>query len=134
MPVEKPSEQFSLVELVCESELVVLVEFALEIDQFSARLVDSERWRDVVVDDDGDAAVGVDCEEPILLLLVCRDLDQAEVVAWSAIFGLEFFEENLDLLAVGGVCGEEMKTFGVLDILRGAGLVVERHSWLRLGA
>lgn len=66
-------------------------------------------WRGLaVVDDDGDAAIGVEAEEPLFLLLVGHDVDEGGGPGGS-VEVVELFEEDLDGLAVGGVHGDEVK-------------------------
>ena len=59
--------------------------------------------------------VRVETQEPVLLLLVGEDVDEGGGPL-DAVGVFEFFEEDLDGLAVGGVHGDEVKAFGVLSV------------------
>ena len=78
------------------------------------------------VDEDGDATVGVESNEPRFLLTVGGEIDPLDAMgarsgaAWCrgqdslvvydiAIGGLELFEQNGHLVSVGGGCGVEQE-------------------------
>lgn len=129
MPENKPLLGLAGLELVLEAEVVVRVVVADEVEKDGGGLEDGEGGGLVVVDEDGDAAVGVETEEPLLLLLVSGDVaavmsvccsDELEV--WErgsnghhssgeleTIFVLELLKQDLDLLAVGGALGHQVE-------------------------
>lgn len=105
-----------VVRLVGEAELVLRVVVLGQVGQDGGALEDGEVVP-VVVDDGGDAAVGVDPGEPFLLLRALGDVDGLVGDPGGLVpVGLpELLEEDADLVAVGGAQREE------LDALRGNG-------------
>lgn len=72
--------------------------------------------------------VRVQAKEPVLLLLIGRDVDQSSGPL-GIVHILELFQEYLHLLSIGGALSDEMETFGVLDTRRGlVGVQGVRHS------
>ena len=74
VPEKEPLQCIIALELVLEAEDVVLVELLEEVEQLGAGLHDGEGRVLGVVDEDGDAAVGVQAEEPFVLLDVGGDV------------------------------------------------------------
>lgn len=115
--------------LILEPEGVVAIVLLQEIEQLGRSLHDGERRLLGVVEDDGDAAVGIEAEEPIFLLFIGHDVAALfeQRIAWRAglsvlhhgvcpfdtIEVMQFFEHDLDLLAVGCVHGDEVKSLRV---------------------
>ena len=60
--------------LVFESEDVIFVGELEQIEKLSTCLHHWERWRDCVIDEDGDPTIGVKTEEPFLFLVVRHDI------------------------------------------------------------
>ena len=58
-------------------------------------------------------AIGVESQEPFLLLVIGKDIDKCGS-PFGAIDILELLEQDLNGLAVGSVHGEEVKAFGIL--------------------
>lgn len=81
-----------------EAELVLRVVVAREVGQDREALEDGEAAA-IVVDDDGDAPVGVEVNEPGLLLRVLHDVDRLARVL-GAVGVLELLEEDGGLEAV----------------------------------
>lgn len=82
-----------------EAEPVLRVVVARQVGQDGEPLEDGEAAA-VVVDDGGDAAVGVEGRVPRLLLRVLVDVDRLDRVV-LAVGLLELLEEDGDLVAVG---------------------------------
>lgn len=74
MPKEQPLQSLIPLQLILEPENVVLVVKFEEVKQLGACFHDGERGRLGVVDDDGDAAVGAEAQEPLFLLFVGHDM------------------------------------------------------------
>ena len=74
MPEKQPLQALGALKVVFEAEDVVFVRKFLEVEELGAGFHDAEGWGLVVVDDDGDAPVGVETEEPLLLLVVGHDV------------------------------------------------------------
>lgn len=83
-----------------EAELVLRVVVARQVEEDGETLEDGEVMA-VVVDNGGDAAIGVDGGEPRLLLGVLGDVDGLEGEL-GAVSLLELLQENADLDAIGG--------------------------------
>lgn len=77
MPEEQPLQRLAPLQLVLEPKDIVLVRELEEIQQLRRRFHDGKGRRLRVVDEDGDAAVGVEAEEPVFLLLVGHDVAAA---------------------------------------------------------
>lgn len=79
---EDPLEHDALVVASCrEGEDAFGVVLASEVEEDSCGFKDDERlWLVVAVDEDGDAAVGVEIDEPLLLLTVGADVDLLDTV------------------------------------------------------
>ena len=88
-----------------EAELVLRVVVARQVEEDGETLEDGEVMA-VVVDNGGDAAIGVDGDEPRLLLGVLGDVDGLEREL-GAVGLLELLQEDADLDAVGGSCKSE---------------------------
>lgn len=99
MPEEQPLQTLIALELVLEAEAVLLVGELEQVQQLGRRLHDGEGRGLGVVDDDGDAAVRVQAEEPFFLLLVGGDVDEVEGEL-GAVDGGELFEEDLHFVPV----------------------------------
>lgn len=104
MPEEQPLQTLVALQFIFEAELVLLVRKLEQIQQFGRGLHDSKGRGLRVVDDDGDAAVGVQAEEPFFLLLVGGDVDDV-VGEFGAVDDFQLFEKDLDFLTIGGVLG-----------------------------
>ena len=74
MPEEQPLQRLAPLELILEAEHVILIRELEEVEELSGGFHDGEGRRLGVVDEDGDAAVGVEAEEPVFLLLVGHDV------------------------------------------------------------
>ena len=75
MPKEQPLQALAPLQLIFEAKDVLLVRELLEIQQLGRGFHDREGWVLGVVDENGDAAVGVESQEPVFLLLVGHDVD-----------------------------------------------------------
>ena len=71
--------------------------------------------------------VRIETKEPVLLLLVCHNVDQGGRPL-GTIDVLELFEQDLDSLAIGRVHGEQVKALGILHIGRGLISVEGSHG------
>lgn len=127
MPKEQPLQALIPLQLILEPKPILLIRKLEQIQQLRARLHDGKRRALGVVDDDGDAAVGVEAEEPFLLLLVGGDVDDGLREGCAVGVG-QLFEEDLDLLTVGGavVGGTVAVSWSVLA--RWVGIVKLRHG------
>ena len=107
MPEEHPLQAITSLELVLEAEGVILVVLLEEVEELGGCLDDGEGWGLGGVEQGGDAAVGVEAEEPLVFLHV-----GADVYYLSGPFGAvdegEFFEHDLRGLAVGRVLRDEV--------------------------
>lgn len=65
MPEEHPLQALVSLELILKAKLVVLVSEFKQIQHLGRCFVGRERWGLVVVNDDGDAAVGIKAQEPL---------------------------------------------------------------------
>lgn len=74
MPEEEPLQSLRALQLVFETELVVLVGELQEIQELGRGFHHGERWILSVIDYDRDAAVWIKTEEPVFLLLVGGDV------------------------------------------------------------
>ena len=131
VPEEDPLQALVPLQVVLEAKLVLLVVLLQQVQHFGARLHDREGLgRDGVVDEDGDAAVGVQAQEPVFLLLVGHDVDEGGGPGdgGRAVGVFELLEHDLHGLAVGGVHGEEVEALGVLHL--GGGFVGVEGSHL----
>ena len=77
VPEKQPLQSLRPLVLILEAKDVVLVGELQEVEQLGAGLHDRERRRLRVVHQDGDAAVGVEAQEPLLLLVVAHDISRA---------------------------------------------------------
>ena len=100
MPEEQPLQALVPLQLVLEAEAVLLVGKLEQIQQLGRGLHDGEGRRLRVVDDDGDAAVGVEAQEPFFLLLVRADVDDGGGPL-GAVDERELFQQDLHFLPVG---------------------------------
>lgn len=141
MPEEGPLQSFISLAVALEAEGVVFVEALDQVEHLGGCLVRGEWWGDGVVYDDWDTAymqerepvsigpaninginhpdsptIGVDAQEPILLLLVGHDVDKSGGPL-SAVDILQLLEQDLDGLAIGCVHSQQMKAFGVLHLI-----------------
>jgi len=115
MPEEQPLQALAPLELVLEAEVVLLIVEFGQVEQLGRGLHHGERGRLGVVDEDGDATVGIETEEPFFLLLVGHDVDQGRGPFGTIDIG-QFLEEDLDLLTIGRALRDEMKTLRILDL------------------
>ena len=87
----------------------------------------------MVVNENGDAAVGVETEKPFFLLLVCRDIAWGKACQWDyssregeegrdvhhgcvpggSVHIRQLLQHDLDLLTVGCALCDEVKTLSV---------------------
>jgi hypothetical protein len=111
MPKEQPLQALVPLQLVLEPEPVLLVREFQQIEQFGRGLHDGEGRGLGVIDDDGDAAVGVEAEEPFFLLLVGHDVDEGGG-PFRAVDIRQFFEQDLHFLPVGRGHGDEVEALG----------------------
>ena len=79
MPKEQPLQRLTPLQLILEAKHIVLIRKLQQIQKFSRSLHDGERRRLGMIDENGDAAVGVEAEEPVFLLLVGRNVAREEV-------------------------------------------------------
>lgn len=70
----------------------------------------------------GEVTIGIQLQEPILLLLIGHDVDQGRRPGQS-ISVLELLEEDLHGLSIGRVHRQEVQALGILDLGRGAVVV-----------
>jgi hypothetical protein len=133
MPEEHPLQAVEALELILEPECVLLVEELEQIQQLSGRL-DYRHWRRLrVVHERRDTSVGIQTEEPLVLLHVGRDVDDGRGPL-RAVLGSELLEHDLSGLAIGSVLGDQVEAFGVLDVVGGRGDVeLVCHGLLALG-
>jgi len=94
-----------------EEEEAFGVVLANEVEKDSGGFKDAERlWLVFAVDENRDATVGIESDEPRLLLTVGGEIDPLDVVVYDvAIGGLELFEQNGHLVSVGSGCGVEQQ-------------------------
>lgn len=126
VPEEQPLQRLTAIQLILEAKDVILVVLLEQIQKLRRSLVDGEGRALGVVDDDWDAAIGIQTKEPVLLLLVGHDVDQSSGPGGAVDEG-KLLEEDLDLLAIGGALSDEMKPLGILDIRRSVVAVEVRH-------
>lgn len=106
MPKEQPLQQLILLLRRIKPKLVILIILLLQIQQLCRGFHYRERWRSRIVHENRDAAIGVETQEPILLLLVGANVDDGVGVR-DVVESFEFFEEDLDFLAVRcGLCNQ----------------------------
>ena len=74
MPEKEPLQGLRALELVFEAESVIGVELFEEVEEFGGGFEDGEGRGVGAVEEDGDAAVGVEAEEPGFLLHVGGDV------------------------------------------------------------
>ena len=128
MPEEHPLQALTPLQFILEPKLVLLVCELQEVQQLRGRLDDREWRRLRVVHQYRNAAVGIETEEPFLLLLIGIDVDEGRG-PFRAVAVCEFFEEDLRSLAIGRVLGDEVQTFGFGDFLWSLGDVeIVRHG------
>lgn len=116
VPEEQPLQDLVLLERVREAELVLLVVELEQVQQLSRRLDDGERRALAVVDQGRDAPVRVQAQEPLLLLLVGRDVDERRAPRQPVGVG-ELLEQDLRRLAVWRVLRDEVQALGRGDVL-----------------
>lgn len=143
MPEKQPLQSLTPFELVFEPEDVVLVGEFQEVEELGRGLHYRERRGLGVVEEDGDAAIGVEAEEPVFLLLVGHDVagrergvsegltecwggrrrvegeevDEHESCSpFGAINIMQLFQHDLDLLAIGRALRDEVQSFCVLHL------------------
>jgi hypothetical protein len=128
MPEKHPLQGLIAFQLVLEPELVLLVGELEQVQQLRGGLDHREGRRLAVIDEDGDSAVGVEAQEPLLLLLVGHDVDERGG-PFRAVGVGEFFEEDLRGLAVGRVLRDEVQALGFGHLLGSLGdIQVVRHG------
>ena len=120
VPEEHPLQRLIPFELVFEAKLVVLVRKLEQIQQLRRGLDAGERRGLRVVDEHGDAAVGVEAQEPLLFLLVGHDVDERGG-PFGAVGVAELFEHDLRGLAIGRVLRNQVQAFCFGDLLGGFG-------------
>ena len=76
MPKEQPLQRLAPLQLILEPKHIILIRKLQQIQELRRRLHDGKRRRLRMVDEDGDAAIGVEAEEPVLLLLVGHDVTE----------------------------------------------------------
>ena len=74
MPEEEPLQSLRALQLVLESELVILVGELQEIQELGRGFHHGERWILGVIDYDRDTAIRIETKEPVFLLLVGGDV------------------------------------------------------------
>lgn len=109
MPEEQPLQALVPLQLVLEPKPILLIRKLEQIQQLGRSLHDGERRRLRVVDDDGDAAVGVQAQEPFFLLLVRADVDNG-CGPLGVVGEGELFEQNLHFLPVGRRLRDQVET------------------------
>ena len=118
MPEERPLQALVPLKLVGEAEGVFLVVEFEQVEHFGGSLHDSEGWRLSVVDEDRDAAIRIQPQEPILLLLIRADVNDGRGPL-QAINILQLLKHDLHRLSIRSGLRDEMKTLGILDVRRG---------------
>ena len=78
VPEEQPLQCLAAFQFVLEAKDVVLVGEFQQVEEFGRGFHDGEGRRLRVVDEDGDAAVGVEAEEPVFFLLIGHDVAVGE--------------------------------------------------------
>lgn len=116
VPEKEPLKSLVSFQFVFESKLVFLVVDLEQIQQLGRSLDDGEGRRLVVVDQDGNSAIGVETQEPFLLLFVGGDVDEGGGPG-GAVRVCEFFEKNLCGLSVGRALRDQMQALGFFDVL-----------------
>lgn len=79
MPKEQPLQRLAPLQLILEPKHIILIRKLQQIQELRRRLHDGKRRRLSMIDKDGDAAIGVEAEEPVLLLVVGRDVTELGV-------------------------------------------------------
>lgn len=118
-------QRLAPLKLVLEPKLVFFIRKLEKVEELGGCFHDGERGGSGCVKKDGDAAVGVEAEKPVFLLFVGHDVAGVESVLedklgrkgeghhclspFSAVDVCEFFEHDLNLLAVWGVHCDEVK-------------------------
>ena len=74
MPKEQPLQRLAPLQLILEPKHIILIRKLEQIQELGRRLHDRERRRLRMIDKNRDAAVGVEAEEPVFLLLVGHDV------------------------------------------------------------
>jgi len=74
MPEEEPLQSLRALKLVLEAKLIVLVGELQEVQELGRGFHDREGWILCMIDYDRNAAVRVETEKPVLLLLVGGDV------------------------------------------------------------
>ena len=77
MPKEQPLQRLAPLQLILEPKHIILIRKLQQIQELRRCLHDGERRRLGMVDEDGDAAIGVQAEEPVFLLVVGRDVTES---------------------------------------------------------
>lgn len=78
MPKEQPLQRLASLQLILESKHIIFIRKLQQVQELSRCLHDRKGRRLSVVDEDGDAAVRVEAEEPVFLLLVGHDIAEGE--------------------------------------------------------
>lgn len=123
VPEKHPLQGDVAVQLVGKAKSVLLVEELEQVQQLGRGLDDRERRVLGVVDQRRDAAVRVEAQEPLLLLLVGHDVDQhrGPVDRRRAVGVGELLEHDLRGLSVGRVLRDQHEAFGRGDFQRRVG-------------
>ena len=109
VPEEQPLQTLTPLQLILEAKDVVLIREFQQVEQFGASLHDGERRALGVVDQDWDTAVGVETQEPFLLLLIGHNVNRVEGPFRPVDLG-QLFQEDLDFLPVRRGLGNQMET------------------------
>lgn len=143
MPKEQPLQRLAPLQLILKPKHIILIRKLQQIQKLGRRLHDWKRRRLGMVDEDGDAAVGVEAEKPVFLLLVAHDVAakggqrsveyvhkrrkafgsrervtnvQEAMCPLGAIDLVQFLEHNLHLLPIGRAHRDEVKTLHINTI------------------
>ena len=116
MPEEQPLEQLALLQWVTETQFRLFIIVVQQIQQDGAGLMHGEcparRILLRCIKQDGDPAIGIETQEPILLLLVGHDIDKGgapcEILGW--VEASELFKGYLDFLAIGSGLSDQVET------------------------
>lgn len=127
MPEKHPLQGFIPLQLVLESELVFLVGELEQVQQLGGGLNDRVWRRLAVVHKHRDAAIGVETQEPFLLLLVCHDVDERGAPGGAVGVG-KFLQHDLGGLPIGGILRDQVQALGLGHLLRRIGdIEIIRH-------
>lgn len=103
--------------VIFEREFKLGIKVSCQIGQNGSTFHDAQAVL-VVVDEDGDAAVGAFVGEPLLFLDVLHDVDALEDVVGFAVGCFEFFEEDACFVACVARLGNDERFFVVLCLCR----------------